>query len=85
MRECGSPLEEFWNLRNVTTCETFVDPFSEQSLFELQFNLCTSTPHGYSMQMKWDDAGQLPLQEATRILEMLGNRNEELAAELKRK
>lgn len=80
---CGSTFDEINNLSSVILSEELVDPFSSESLFELQFNLCSSSAMGISMNMRWDDAGQLPLKDGIRILETLTRKNEELADAIK--
>ena len=82
---CGATLEEMGNLARVVKCEELVDIFDEESLFQLQLTLSTSHPMAISANMRWDDAGQLQLKDAIRILEDLAKRNDNLAAELKRK
>ncbi|MCP4568961.1 MAG: hypothetical protein GY841_15405 [FCB group bacterium] len=82
---CGATLEEMENLSRVSMCEGFVDISDEESLFQLQLTLCSSHPMAISANMRWDDAGQLPLKDAIRILESLVKKNEDLAAEMKKK
>ena len=85
MAPCGATLEEMANLARVSICEEFVDIFDEESLFNLQLTLSSSHPMAISANMTWDDAGHLTPKDAIRILEELVKRNEDLAAEMKKK
>jgi len=85
VRPCSATLDEWYNLKTVASVEPLVDPFDEQSLFDLQFDLCVSAPMAISMNMRWEDAGQLPMKDAIRIQETLYKRNDALVRALKDK
>jgi len=84
-RPIDATLDELECLAPVSIVEFLIDPFSEESLFELQMELCVNSPLAISTAMRWDDAGQLPLKDAIRIVESLNKRNAELARLLKSK